>query len=142
MNFAFRQMTSAAGVALLLAGCSGAGGDRVKTYPVTGNIYANGQPAAGAKVACFAIDDPKLLPLQPHAITGPDGSFKLTTYKTGDGAPIGTYALTVKWPLPPLPGHDGDGPDRFKGRYADPKRPARQIVVTTGTNDLETIELK
>jgi hypothetical protein len=142
MNSAIRQTSVAAlAAALLLAGCSG-GGDRVKTYPVTGNIYVNGQPAAGAKVACYAIDDPTLLPLQPHAIAGADGSFKLTTYRTGDGAPAGTYALTVKWPLPPLPGHDGDGPDRLKGRYADPKRPARRIVVTTGTNDLETIELK
>jgi hypothetical protein len=109
---------------------------------VSGNVYVNGQPAAGAKVECYAVNDPTLLPLRPHAITAKDGSFRLTTYKTGDGAPAGAYALTIKWPLPPKQGSDADGPDRLKGRYADPKRPARRIDVHAGDNDLETIELK
>ncbi len=128
--------------ALLFTSCGGSDGDHVKVYPVSGNVYVNGQPAAGAKVECYAVNDPTLLPLRPHAITGKDGSFKLTTYKTGDGAPAGTYALTVKWPAPPKSGSDAEGPDRLKGRYADPKRPARQFEVRPGDNDLETIELK
>jgi hypothetical protein len=126
---------------LLVTGCAGSNSDRVKTYPVSGNIFVNGQPASGAVVECYAIDDPTLLPLRPHAIAGPDGAFKLTTYNTGDGAPPGTYALTVKWPAPPRPTQE-TGPDRLKGRYADPKRPARRIQVHTGDNDLETIDLK
>jgi hypothetical protein len=127
---------------LLLAGCQGTDSGRVKTYPVSGNIYVNGQPAAGAKIECYAVNDSNLLALRPHAIAGPDGSFKLTTYKTGDGAPAGTYALTVKWPTPPKFGQEADGPDRLKGRYADPKHPARRIDVHAGDNDLETIDLK
>jgi hypothetical protein len=128
-------------VAVLVIGCAGTNGDRVKTYPVSGNIYVNGLPAAGAVVECFALDDPALLPLRPHAIAGPDGTFKLTTYKTGDGAPAGSYALTVKWPTPPRPNQE-TGVDRLKGRYADPKRPARRIKVQPSDNDLETIDLK
>jgi hypothetical protein len=127
---------------LLIAGCAGGTGDRVQSYPVSGNVYVNGQPAAGAKVECYCLDNPALLPLRPHAITKADGSFQLTTYKTGDGAPVGSYALTVKWPLPPKPGSSAEGPDRLKGRYADPKRPARRIGVRAGDNDLETIDLK
>jgi hypothetical protein len=134
-------LLAATALVLLLAGCTGSSGDRVKTYPVSGNIYVNGQPAAGAVVECYAVDDPKLLALRPHAIAGPDGSFKLTTYNTGDGAPAGSYALTVKWPAPPRPTQE-TGPDRLKGRYADPKRPARRITVHPSDNDLETIELK
>ena len=125
----------------LVIGCAGSTGDRVKTYSVSGNIYVNGQPAAGAVVECYALDDPALLPLRPHAIAGLDGTFKLTTYKTGDGAPVGSYALTVKWPTPPRPNKE-TGVDRLNGRYADPKRPARRIKVQPSDNDLETIDLK
>jgi hypothetical protein len=70
-----------------------------------------------------------------------DGSFRLTTYCTDDGAPAGTYTVTLTWPLPPPPGRE-EGPDRFRGRCADARRPLRQVTVAPGENNLERIELK
>ena len=79
--------------------------------------------------------------LCPHATVEADGSFRLTTYKSGDGAPAGTYVLTLTWPLPPRAGME-EGPDRFRGRYADPRRPLRQVQIAAANNELESMDIK
>jgi hypothetical protein len=128
-------------LALALGGCSGSKVGRPPTYPVRGRLFVGDRPAAGARVQLTAAGDPKLIGLCPHATVEPDGSFRLTTFKTGDGAPAGTYALTLTWPLPPAPGQE-EGPDRFRGRYADPRRPVRQVQAAPGDNDLGAVRLK
>ena len=99
------------------------------------------KPATGARVQLNPTDDARLAGLYPHAIVQGDGSFQLTTYKTHDGAPGGTYALTVTWPLPPRPKRE-EGPDRFQGRYSDRHRPVAHVQVSAGENNLGTIRLK
>jgi hypothetical protein len=47
--------------------------------------------------------------LGPHAEVGADGSFRVTTFRTGDGAPAGRCVLTLTWPLPPRPGKEEGG---------------------------------
>jgi hypothetical protein len=106
-----------------------------------GSLFVGGKPAAGARVQLNAVGDPKLAGLCPHAIVEADGTFRLTTYKTGDGAPAGSYALTMSWPLPPPPGKE-EGVDRFRGRYANPRWPVRQVQVTAGDNDLGRVDMK
>jgi hypothetical protein len=127
---------------VLLGGCRGPGADRPPTFPVSGQVFYHDKPAAGARVQLNAAGGP-LAPQRwcPHAEVGADGSFRLTTFRTGDGAPAGTHALTLTWPAPATPGRD-EGPDRFKGRYADPRRPLRQVEVLAGENVLEPIVLK
>jgi hypothetical protein len=129
-------------LALGLAGCPWSKSDQPPVYPATGQVFMSGQPAVNAHVQLCAIDAPTLRPLFPHAIVGADGTFHLTTFRTNDGAPAGSYALMVTWPSPPKPGHDEDGPDRFRGRYADPQRPVRQVEIKPGQNDLGRIDLK
>ena len=126
---------------LALAGCSRPKADRLETYPAGGSLFAGDNPAAGARVQLNPVGDAKLAGLYPHAIVQQDGSFHLTTYKTRDGAPAGTYALTVTWPLPPIPKHE-EGPDRFQGRYSDRRQPVAQVRIDAGENDLGTIRLK
>jgi hypothetical protein len=126
---------------LLLAGCWGAKEERPPAFPVRGKVLVNGRPAAGAIVVLHAMSDTKLAGLCPHALVEPDGSFRLTTYRSEDGAPAGTYALTLTWALPPRPGLE-EGPDRFRGRYADPRRPVCQVEITAGPNDLDPVQLK
>ena len=140
MRRALGRWALVAALGLLPAGCSGSRGDRLPTYPVTGHLVVQGKPAEGARVQLTAVGDVKLLGLCPHATVDRDGSFRLTTYKTGDGAPAGRYALTVTWPLPPRPGQE-EGPDRFRGRYANPTRPVRQVDVAAGDNDLGIIQI-
>jgi hypothetical protein len=125
---------------LLLAGCPEAD-KRLPTHPVRGQLFVGGKPAAGAVVQLDG-ESAELKGLCPHGIVGADGTYRLTTYRTDDGAPSGTYALTVTWPSPPKPGHDEDGPDRLNGRYANPQRPVRRVSVGPGVNDLERLDLK
>jgi hypothetical protein len=129
-------------LALGLTGCPWSRSDQPPVYPTTGQVFMNGQPAVNAHVQLHAVASPALRPLYPHAIVEADGSFHLTTFRTRDGAAAGVYAVTITWPSPPKPGHDEDGPDRFRGRYADPQRPVRQVEIKTGPNDLGRIDLK
>jgi len=126
---------------VVLIGCGRQTIERPPTYQVRGRVFFGGQPTTGAEVLLWGLGDPKLNGLCPHAIVDANGSFRMTTYKTGDGAPPGQYALTLTWPTPPAPGMD-DGPDRFRGRYADPARPLLRIQVVTSNVELEPIYLQ
>lgn len=121
-------------------GCSGPN-HRPDTYPVSGQVYFRGQRAAGAVIQLTALNGRPFKVLAPHAIVAGDGTFEITTYVTGDGAPAGTYALTLTWSVPPKPGFEDDGPDRFRKRYADVRQPLRKVEVKTAENNLGRIDL-
>jgi len=71
-----------------------------------------------------------------------DGSFKLSTYGTEDGAPAGEYLVTVVWPGGVLPDGREEPEDKLLGRYSTAARPAAKVTVREGTNDLDPIRLK
>ncbi|HEV3445095.1 MAG TPA: hypothetical protein VG099_10655 [Gemmataceae bacterium] len=135
-----RLAKAAIGLMFLLAGCSRMPLGRPPVYPVSGEVFVHGQPATNAVVRFYAIDNPIFERLCPHAIVEPDGSFRLTTFNSEDGAPVGSYAVTLTWPLPPRPGNE-EGPDRFHGRYNDRRRPVCKVQVFPGENQLERINL-
>jgi hypothetical protein len=93
------------------AGC----GSRPAVYPVKGRVTFNGQPVTTGTVAFHATDDK--VPLVRGQLQA-DGSFELTTYRPGDGAPPGKYQVTVHAFTP------GKG---VEGRDAD-YRPPRPLV--------------
>jgi hypothetical protein len=107
---------------------------------VSGEVFVHGQPAGNAVVRLYAVNNPILERLCPHAVVERDGSFRLTTFNTEDGAPVGTYAVTITWPLPPKPGKE-EGPDRFKGLYNNRRRPLCTVQVGAGENQLQRIDL-
>lgn len=111
--------------------------NQTPTYPVTGTLYVNGQPAIGAMVKFHA---PKTSGRMPAAIVREDGSFAASYYGTEDGAPAGEYQLLVLWMTPPPGG--GLPVDRLKGRFADASRPVRRVMITEGENLLEPIHLR
>ena len=76
---------------LAAAGCGG-GGDQLTTYPVTGVVTYNGAPVGDATVGFVPAEEGK-----PSAFgrTAQDGTYSLTTYEAGDGAPEGSYTVTV-----------------------------------------------
>jgi hypothetical protein len=139
-GFKHRWVALASVAIFFLSGCPSSE-NRTPTFPVSGKLLVNGQVAAGARIALHAVSDPQLKGLEPHAIVAADGSFRLTTFRSNDGAPAGTYAITVKWPSPPKPGQE-QGPDWLQGRYAHPENPARKVEIVAGDNDLGVIELQ
>jgi hypothetical protein len=76
--------------AVCIAGCGGGGAG--KPVKVEGKVTIDGVPITGATVK-FLPEGDEGQPAQ--AITGDDGSFKLTTRNTGDGAVPGKYICTV-----------------------------------------------
>jgi hypothetical protein len=124
-----------------MAGCSRVPFERVPVYPVSGQLFIHGQPAVKARIQLHALDDISLDRFRPHAIVQADGSFQLTTFTSEDGAPAGKYAITVIWPASPKRRFDAEGPDRLKGRYADPRRPLRKVEITPGEIDLGRLDI-
>jgi hypothetical protein len=133
------------GMVLLGCGCgSKQDSHRPKVHPVSGKIVVVGRPAVGAQVILYEKDQTGKNANRPHGKVGTDGVFHLTTFTTNDGAPDGEYALTVTWPSPPVKGQgeDEEGPDHFAKRYADYRRPAAQVKITSETSELAPLELK
>jgi hypothetical protein len=78
--------------------------------------------------------------LRPRGVTRADGTFRLTTYTTGDGAAAGDYAVTLYWPEkedPDLEARGVDAKDRFQNRFKDPRRPYKRVTVRDGNNELD-----
>ena len=86
-----------------------------KLYPVHGQVLYEGKPASGAVV--FFHPQGASVPKadnsagehvgpsnMPIGKVGPDGSFELTTGKSGRGAPPGLYAVTILWTVQAVSG--------------------------------------
>ncbi len=63
------------------------------TQPVEGTVYLNGVPAVGTEVRFQWLGEGRRYP-SVAKVQG-DGSFVLTTFQEGDGAPAGDYAVTL-----------------------------------------------
>jgi hypothetical protein len=126
-------------LALTCASC----GNKDNIYPVSGKVIYNGVPASGATVFfCRQGGDT----VNDHMIMGivqEDGSFELACGSLGKGAPPGQYDVMIEWKQVTSQRKGGPqyGPDKFKGRYTDPKNPLLHATVETKTNDLPPFEL-
>ena len=126
-------------LALAQASCS-SGEARKPTYPTVGKVVLpDGKPAEHASVVLHPLGDAAGVP-RPHGKVGADGSYKLTTYDTDDGAPAGEYRVTVELWL----GGRGDEPpaNRLNAKYSMPESSGLTATVGTGPAEIKTIELK
>jgi hypothetical protein len=118
--------------------------NRKPTHPARGKVWCDGTPAVGTVVTFFLLDpEGKKKPARAaDALVEADGSFVLTTYRAGDGAPAGDYVVTVM-PTPPyFP--QADQPARktpVPEAYAGPETTPLKATVKSGGNDF-TFELK
>ncbi|MDB5305889.1 MAG: hypothetical protein JWO38_91 [Gemmataceae bacterium] len=118
-------------------------GNSNNLYPVSGRVTLNGAPATGAAVFFYRQGGDAM---NEHMIMGlvqEDGSFELVCGALGKGAPPGEYDVVIEWK--PVSGQSKGrpqhGPDKFKGRYADPKHPALRATVEAKANSLPPFEL-
>ena len=143
----FKTFLRAGGLLLaagaLVALVSGCGGDGPRLYPVKGVVRINGEPAKDVNVVFTPVAPPEGLdaPLSPAAVTGKDGSFRLMSFKPGDGAPAGDYLVTVIYPMNRFSKHLS-GIDRLRGKFANPKTSGLTAKVELKSNDLPPFDLK
>ena len=84
--------------------------------------------------------------MNEHMIMGivqEDGSFELVCGSLGKGVPPGDYDVLIEWK--PVSGQSNGrpqhGPDKLKGRYADPKHPVLHATVEAKATSLAAFEL-
>lgn len=124
---------SAATILAMVVGCSPQGPPRTATYPVTGQVFVDGQPAAELAVFFTNINGvDKDQPTFSTANTDAEGKFKVSTYESGDGIPEGTYAVTFIWGQMNLMSMSYGGPDKLKDRYSDPENSPFKVTVKRG----------
>jgi hypothetical protein len=136
------------GIVLLLAGlaCSSSNNDvadRKPVYPVRGKVLWGDKPAARAFLILFPINEPaEPKDPRPRGEVDRDGSFSLSTYGAGDGAPAGDYVVTIRWPGGHTPDGQEEPEDKLLGRYADPKRSKLKAAVKAEPNELPPFQVK
>lgn len=127
-----------------LAGCGGEKPFRKSTSVVTGKVTVDGvAPTSDIQIECHPVNgmDAKH-PTVSQTLTGPEGTFKISTYQQGDGVPAGDYALTFYWGEFNLMSNAYSGPDKLKDRYRDPQQSAIKLTVKDGKpTDLGIIDL-
>ena len=121
------------------AGCGEQPGPpRVKVYPVTGKLTVNGKPIFGIPVVLHPTDQSGDGHPAPSAVTEANGSFKITTYVPGDGAPAGNYVLTTS-----KSSAGGPAVVQIVGAYSTQSRPLATVTVKEADNNvLDAIDLK
>jgi hypothetical protein len=124
--------------ALLLAcGCS----SKVKTAPVTGQVFLDEKPAANATVTFHPVGV-SAGAVRPTGRVDSDGMFHLTTYTADDGAPVGEYLVTiVRFNTIDSPGRSRSVVNELPERYAKPETSELTATVTRGGVQIEPFKL-
>jgi hypothetical protein len=140
-----RTIRAIFGVAILvgLNGCSRESGNRVQ--PVHGRVLYNGKPVANAQVTFHPVGDVKRGAIRPVGKVDDQGNFTLTSFKDGDGAPLGEYQVTVVWYLArqTRPGSDETvSANYLPVKYANVETSQLTATVTAGSNELPAFDLK
>ena len=122
-------------VCAFAAGCST--NTRTPVYPVQGQILLNGKPLSEAIVTFHPRGGALAEPL-PSAHTDAEGRFKLTSFKTDDGTPEGTYAISlVCFRTHPIRrGYESDATNIVPARYANAATSKLTATVVRGANEL------
>ncbi len=84
-----------------------------KQVPVSGRVLMGRQPVPGAIVTFEPKFEWKTDVPKPRAVTEADGSFEIGTKLTGDGAPAGTYQVSIGSP-------EGESKIRISANFKDP----------------------
>ena len=131
----------------ILSSCGQRAGD-MALYPTTGELFINGQPAVGARLA-FRPDGDESADRwpsgYPRAVVDDAGRFVVETFEPSDGCPAGDYTVLVTWPAT-LPGaehsEEAETVDRLQGRYANHESSPLKAKVEGKPTELGRYDLK
>jgi hypothetical protein len=130
-------------VLLAIAGCGSQHADHPPVFPVSGQVTWNGQPLPNALLVLHpkGAADARAIPARGQ--TDQHGHFRLTTYETGDGAPVGEYTVTVAYHQLVATGSGYEpGPNLLPPKYASPETTDLTVRVAQGPNELPPLALR
>ena len=137
-------MLRATKILLMLAASLVIAAARVKSavavFPVSGKVTFQGSPAAGAQVVLHPVNSSESNDVAPTATVQNDGSFAITAYDPGDGAPEGDYVATVQW-YRFSKELGGPGPNVIPAKYASPRTSPIKVCVKGGLTEIQPIIL-
>jgi hypothetical protein len=121
---------------------SGCGESHVPVFPVSGRITYLGRPPVGAQVVLHPVNSSQTSGVVPVGVVNKDGSFTVTAYEPGDGAPPGDYVATVQWfKIVNDTGGAGPGPNVLPAKYARPDTSPIRVSVKEESTDIPPIEI-
>jgi hypothetical protein len=106
-------------------------------HRVTGKLLLKDTCPEGAFVVLHPLSP--LITTHPQATVRADGSFEVSTYAEGDGAPAGDYLVSVVWHKAGL--KDGKPVlcgNHLPARYSEPETSGWSVTVVPGVNELPT----
>ncbi|MFN9373722.1 MAG: hypothetical protein ACK6D3_17705 [Planctomycetaceae bacterium] len=107
------------------------------THPVMGKLLLNDNYPEGALVILHPLSP--LVTTHPRATVRADGSFEVSTFAEGDGAPAGDYLVSAVWYKPGLKnGKPMISANRLPVRYSQPETSGWSLTVVPGVNELPT----
>jgi hypothetical protein len=135
-----RHRQLCAPLALALLSAVGCGEKWAEVFPASGVVKVDGQAPVGAKLVLHAVTPQGPDAAAPTASVKLDGSFAVTTYQAGDGAPAGDYIVTIQWYKIDKDGTVG--PNVIPAQYGNPKTsPIKVTVNASGPTQLEPIAI-
>jgi hypothetical protein len=124
---------------LAMAGC---GSEGPQLQPVKGKVLYQQQPVAGAQVVFQPAGTAgESNPLTPSGMTGPDGSFTLSTHPYGEGAVAGDYVVLVS-AYGENAREEANPKSRLPVKYSNPAAGLLKVTVKEGNNELPPFDLK
>ncbi len=113
---------------LMLSGC---GETQLETFPVTGTLKFDGKAPTGATLVLHPLKlEGDTINAAPNARVKADGTFSVSSYKPGDGAPPGEYAVTVEWH--PVGDEGAAGPNVIPVLYGSPATSPIKVTIKAG----------
>ncbi|MCC9607850.1 hypothetical protein LOC68_03025 [Blastopirellula sp. JC732] len=132
--------TGAAAIGLVLLSAIGCGRSdwKSRTYPTSGSVTINGAPPKDAVVKLIKLGEPiDTRQSDCWGIVQEDGTYVLTTYEPGDGAPAGEYAWIIRWPV-----HlTAFTTDQLGEQFWNPESPHMTVTIKSGRNEISPVEL-
>lgn len=127
---------------LTAAGCSETPTGRVPVHKTSGVITVDGRAPEGALIVLHPKSPAGDAPSASGRVKN-DGTFELTTYETGDGAPEGEFVVTLDWrKLEKVNGEFVLGPNLAPKAYTRPATSNAVVRVASGMSVLPKLEIK
>ncbi len=117
---------------------------KLPVFPARGTLLLDGKPLVNANLVFhpttpFAKDASKFL---PRGRTNEEGAFSLTTYSDNDGAPAGTYRVTVSYRGVHQNLRTNEEPELLPPTFRNPRATSLKAEIHEGDNDLAALEIK